>query len=84
VAFFGRTLGADSPMSKKSNISRADSRTPLLIACIEDLETIKPTTTQPAKVLKFELARKYPSLRQREIEAAFSVVFNRRPGRPKK
>jgi hypothetical protein len=71
-------------MKAKSNTSSAISRTPQLIAFLQELEAIKPTTTQPAKVLKFELARKYPSLRQREIEAAFAVVFNRRPGRPKK
>ena len=72
-------------MTDKIDISGANICPRQLIACIEDLRTLKAQMSpQPDKVLKHEFRRKYPSLRLRELDAAFAVVFDRRPGRPKK
>lgn len=72
-------------MTNKIDNSGANIRPRQLIACIEDLRTLKAKMSpQPDKVLKHEFRRKYPSLRLRELDAAFAVVFDRRRGRPKK
>jgi hypothetical protein len=72
-------------MTNEIDTSSADIRPRQLIACIEDLRTKKAKMSpQPDKVLKHEFRRKYPSLRARDLDAAFAVVFDRRPGRPKK
>jgi hypothetical protein len=72
-------------MPNRIHTSGANIRPRQLIECIEDLQTLKAKMSpQPDKVLKHEFRRKYPSLRLRELDAAFAVVFDRRPGRPKK
>jgi hypothetical protein len=72
-------------MLNRIHTSGANIRPRQLIACIEDLQTLKAKTPpKPDKVLKHEFRRKYPDLRLRELDAAFAVVFDRRPGRPKK
>ena len=72
-------------MTNEIDTSGAKIRPRQLIACIKDLQTLKAKMSpQPDKVLKHEFHRRYPSLRPRELDAAFAVVFDRRRGRPKK
>ena len=72
-------------MTNEIDTSSAGIRSRQLIACVVDLQTLKAKMSpQPDKVLKHEYHRKYPGLRPRELDVAFAVVFDRRPGRPKK
>jgi hypothetical protein len=71
-------------MSNRSTKPGVNSRALQMIACIQELERIKATSPQPAKILKYEFAQKYPDLRQREHDVIFAAVFNRARGRPRK